>query len=153
MNELRVMSVMAHQDDFEFRASSNGFKYRRDDCSLWHVTDGIVLGDIATTTHGLKMSFFKDNTPGKVPDWLEILLPAPEKMGRIVVCPAARSLKDYQVQIRKDGEWKTVGSVSDAQGESQTFEFAPEMTDAIRIFITANRGKYSMIHEVEAYGK
>ena len=115
--------------------------------TLWHVTDGV--------TRDNRMLFepacFSDNTLGEVPDWIELVFHKPVTVGRVVVYPDANTLRDYEVQIRKDGEYVPVASVKDAEGECLTSSFGSETTDAVRISVTANRGTNTRIYEVEVY--
>jgi hypothetical protein len=131
-------------DTLSASASSNRFDMRRSDTCIWHVTDGVTTGDPANY-------FWLDKTPNTLPDWLALKFHQPVKASRIIVYPHASTLRDYEVQIRKDGQWESVAAVKDAQGEFQEFKFPPVSTDEFRIYITATNGPDSGINEIEIY--
>jgi hypothetical protein len=60
-------------------------------------------------------------------------------------------LRDYEVQAQINGSWKTLGSVKNAQGKFQEFKFAPVQAKVFRLYITANNGSISKVHEIEIY--
>lgn len=141
---------MFEHDRMTLRASSNHWLQGRADNTLWHVTDGVNLGD-KSDAYGNQRTFFHDATPNLLPDWIELEFPEPVTVGRVVVYPVKHSLKDYEVQIWQNNDWKTVGRVKDAQGDFQEVKFGSEITAKIRVFITANRGTYTKIAEIEVY--
>ena len=51
----------------------------------------------------------------------------------------ARPLAPYQVQVRADGTWRTVATVSAAEGDVDTVTFPPVVADAVRLRIPATR--------------
>ena len=68
--------------------------------------------------------------------------------------PEKQSLRDFEVQIKKgSAEWKTVGKAVNSKQDMYEFKFAPEEADAIRIYVTKNNGKNTIIAEIEAYAK
>ena len=134
-------------------ASSNLFKRVNDNCALWHLTDGVTEGTPCVSTHRAGVVASQDETPGKTPDWVELVFKKPVKAGRVVVYPALDSLKDYEVQVEVDGKYVTVSKVTDAKGLAQEHKFAPVTTKKVRVFVTGNRGKYTRIYEVEVYEK
>ena len=134
-------------------ASSNIFKRVNDNCALWHLTDGVTEGTPCVSTHRAGVVASQDETPGKTPDWVELVFKKPVKAGRVVVYPALDSLKDYEVQVEVDGKYVTVSKVTDAKGLAQEHKFAPVTTKKVRVFVTGNRGQYTRIYEVEVYEK
>ena len=141
---------MQEFDRLQLASSSNFWPQGRADNTLWHVTDGVNLGE-RSTAFGNNRTYFKDGTPGRAPDWIELKFPEKVAVGRVAVYPVARSLRDYEVQLHLDGAWKTVGKVVDAQGDMQEFKFPAQFSDRVRVWITANRGPHSMIAEIEVY--
>ena len=86
-------------------------------------------------------------------DWIEYEFLKPSKIGRVVVYPAENSLKDYRIEIERNGRFVTVADIKDAQGEAQTHTFTPETTKRMRLFVTANRGPNTRLFEIEVYEK
>ncbi|MBR4664496.1 MAG: discoidin domain-containing protein, partial [Lentisphaeria bacterium] len=142
-------------DGLKLSASSNRFMCRNiPESNLWHVTDGITSGPPARSNHGYGgVLVWKDHTPNQVPDWIELQFHHPVKVGRAVVYPALNSLKDYEFQVWQNGQWKTVGSVKNAVGKSQTVTFPQVSSDRFRLWITQNNGPDSALYELELYEK
>ena len=134
-------------------ASSNQFRRVNDNCALWHLADGVTAGPPCQSSHRAGVIASWDTTPGKTPDWVELVFKKPVTAGRVVVYPALDSLKDYEVQAEVNGQYVTVAKAVDAKGLAQEHTFAPVKTSKIRVFVTANRGKYTRIYEVEVYEK
>ena len=134
-------------------ASSNQFRRVNDNCALWHLADGVTAGPPCQSSHRAGVIASWDTTPGKTPDWVELVFKKPVTAGRVVVYPALDSLKDYEVQAEVNGQYVTVAKAVDAKGVAQEHKFAPVKTSKIRVFVTANRGKYTRIYEVEVYEK
>ena len=140
-------------DGVVIRASSSKSATTRPDLGLWHVVDGIVdepLPDYLDQSSKLK---WKDTTANKSPDWLEIQLPEPHAVGRVVVYPYRDSLKDYAVQAFVNGAWADMDRVSGRKDGPITHAFAPVATDRIRLFVTATNGPHAWVSEVEIYEK
>lgn len=117
--------------------------------ALWHVTDGFTK---YANPQGAKGALnWCDATPNKVPDWIELNFFKTQTVGRIKVYPEDNSLRDYEVQIFRNGNWEKVGEVKDASGEFQEFKFHPMATRRIRVLVTGNNGKNSKINEIEVY--
>lgn len=114
--------------------------------ALWHIVDGIIT----TKDHYRKLTW-TDMTPNKFPDWVEIKLPQKHNIGRVVVYPMEKSLKDYQIQAFIAGKWETVARAGGKAVDKLTHTFAKVNTDKIRIWITATNGPNSRIAEVEIY--
>ena len=142
-------------DGLKLSASSNRFMCRNiPESNLWHVTDGITSGPPARSNHGYGgVLVWKDHTPNQVPDWIELQFHHPVKVGRAVVYPALNSLKDYEFQVWQNGQWKTVGSVKNAVGKSQTVTFPQVSSDRFRLWVTQNNGPDSALYELELYEK
>ena len=136
-------------------ASSSRFRTKRNpENALWHVTDGVTEGKPAERAHGKGgVLIWFDRTPNKVPDWIELRFDHAITAGRAVVYPALDSLRDYEIQVWRNGQWETVGSVKNASGKSQTVTFPPVSTDRVRLFITKTNGPNSALHELEIYEK
>ena len=143
------------RDSVQVFASSSRFRTKRNpENALWHVTDGVTAGKPAERAHGRGgVLIWRDRTPNKVPDWIELRFNQPITAGRAVVYPALDSLRDYEIQVWQNDQWKTVGSVKNASGTSQTATFPPVSTDRVRLFITRNNGPESALHELEIYEK
>ena len=136
-------------DGVVLQASSNtSGKFRRPDNALWHVVDGVI----ATFDHYKSLMWY-DATPNEYPDWLEIRVPTAQKVGRVVVYPFERSLRDYAVQAFVDGAWKEMARVSGQSTDEITHRFEPVTTDRVRLWITATNTPLSQVNEVEVYGE
>ena len=134
-------------DGVVLQASSNtSGKFRRPDNALWHVVDGVV----ATFDHYKSLMWY-DATPNEYPDWLEIRMPEAQTVGRVVVYPFEKSLKDYAVQLFVDGGWRDVAKVSGQSADEITHRFDPVSTDRIRLWVTATNTPLSQVNEVEVY--
>ena len=141
---------MLEHDFLQFRSSSNFWLQGRHDNTLWHVSDGVDQGAKALT-YDNNRTYFKDNTPGKVPDWIEMEFPKPVKAKKVVVSGIKNALRDYEVQILKNGKFVTVGSIKDAKLDRNEFVFPEEEFKVLRVFVTRNNGKYTQIAEIEVY--
>ncbi len=63
-------------------------------------------------------------------------------------------LRDWDVQVRVSGEWRTVDEVRANSVGLVSSEFAPVAADAVRIVgLASNNGDYSRIVELEVYGE
>ncbi len=131
-------------------ASSNkAFNVRADNC-LWHLVDGVI--EPPDFDHYIShYTVWSDTTPNQCPDWVELAFDNPVTASRVVLYPAYQSLKDYQIQIWKDGKWQTVAEARDAQGDTHTLAFPAATFSRLRVFITANRGRHSRLREIELY--
>ena len=97
-----------------------------------------------------------DKTPNRTPDWIVLEFPKPVKIGRIVVYPAEGTLKDYEVQVEMNGKFITVGSARNLPriwDKHQEFIFPRMTASKIRLFVTANNGPNTKVHEIEVYEK
>ncbi len=127
-------------------SSSRAGRGRRADVALWHVVDGVI--DAGDRYHCLT---WQDDTPDEFPDWLEIRLAEAHGVGRVVVYPFERSLRDYSVEAFVDGEWREVAAIGGQQTDRIEHEFEPVTTERIRLVVTAANGPNSMVTEVEVY--
>jgi hypothetical protein len=127
-------------------SSSQAAKYRRPDTGLWHVVDGVI-----DTIDHYRCLTWQDDTPGEGPDWLEIKLPKPAQMGRVVVYPFEKSLKDYTVEVSVGGQWREVAKVSAQSGDRIEHTFEPVTSDRLRLVVTGTNGPQAMVTEVEVY--
>ena len=76
----------------------------------------------------------------KFPDWLEVKLPEPVAVSRVRVYHDygawERVLRDYDVQVFADGQWKTVDQVRDNRYRNiYDHQFAPVQTDRVRVLV------------------
>lgn len=129
-------------------SSSHAGKYQRPDNGLWHVVDGVI-----DRTDHYRCLTWQDTTENQGPDWLEIKLPQPNTIGRVVVCPFEQSLKDYRVQVFANGEWQDVATATDQKGDEATHRFAPVTSERVRLLVTATNGPAAKVTEVEVYAK
>ena len=142
---------MFEHEHLKMSCSSNFWPHSRPaDNTLWHVTDGIVIGDRATT-YDNQRTYFKDKTPGKLPDWIAMEFKKPVKATRVKVCSVKKALKDYEVQILKDGKFITIAKVENVEGDWSEVSFPETEFKVLRILVTAIRGKYTQIAEIEVY--
>ena len=142
---------MFEHEHLKMNCSSNFWPHSRPaDNTLWHVTDGIVIGDRATT-YDNQRTYFKDKTPGKLPDWISMEFKKPVKATRVKVCSVKKALKDYEVQILKDGKFITIAKVENVEGDWSEVSFPETEFKVLRILVTAIRGKYTQIAEIEVY--
>jgi len=134
-------------DGVVIRASSSAAaQYRRADNGLWHVVDGVV-----TSVDVYNCLMWRDTTPNEFPDWLEIQIPEKRSIGRVVIYPFQRSLKDYTVQVFANGRWLDVAQAVGCNAERMEHAFTPVVTDRVRLTVTGTNGPYSIVTEVEAY--
>ncbi len=97
-----------------------------------------------------------DNTYLKLPDWLSLTWPEPQTIGRVVIYTG--SIADLKLQVpdenTEDG-WRSITEVQELDQPSVALEFEPMQIKSFRIFSTKLRGdgRFSTIHEVEAYAK
>ena len=128
--------------------SSTSGKFRRPDTGLWHVVDGVVDAE-----DRYKVLGWHDITEKAGPDWLEVKLPQARTVGRVVVYPFDKSLRDYAVQAWVNGEWRDMAKATGQSGDMATHSFAPVQTDRMRVFVTATNGPVAGITEIEVYEK
>ena len=134
-------------------ASSSAFAANRANQGLWHLTDGVTEGPLNPSTHGSGVIHYRDKTPGQLPDHVQYEFKAPVTIGRVVIYPIQNSLLDYEVQVRQGDAFVTVKKVAGADGPVQTVAFPPVKTQCLRLLVTANRGKNTMLYEMEVYEK
>lgn len=137
----------------QVNASSNLYGSRREDNVLWHLCDGFTEGPVGKGTHASGIITYCDNTPDELPDWVELEFHEEVDMGRVRLYPVENSLLDYQLQVKKDGEYITVADIKGADGAMLEHSFKPVRAKSLRLFITANRGKNSKLYEIEVYEK
>ena len=139
-------------EHMQLAASSNKAQIVRPDNCLWHLCDGVIEPPDFKHYRD-EMLVWTDKTPNAGPDWVVLDFGKPVTMGRVVLYPVANSLRDYQVQVWQNGEFRTVKSVTQADGPEQAVTFDPVQSDKVRIFITATRGPNVKISEIEVYEK
>jgi hypothetical protein len=128
-------------------ASSNyAARYQRPDNGLWHLVDGV-----ADTMDHYKCLTWQDTTENQGPDWLEVRLPQPQTVGRVVVYPFEQSLKDYAVQVFANGQWQDVAKAVDRKADQAEHAFARVTTDRLRLLVTATHGPIAKVTEIELY--
>ncbi|GAA4227606.1 hypothetical protein FHR32_001567 [Streptosporangium album] len=102
---------------------------------------------------------WNDATSRKWPDTLDVALGEPRQISRVDLYtldteryPASSvGLRDWDVQARVDGEWRTVAQVRGNTAGTARSDFAPVTTDAVRVSALASNGAndYSRIIEIE----
>lgn len=108
-------------------------------------------------TDGLKRTYWADGTPNKYPDWLEISLEPPQRIGRVVIYIGEDFLDDrsglnsYELQYWKDGNWVAIARVENSSENKMVHAFQPLQISRLRVFITKSNGPDSIIQEIEAY--
>jgi hypothetical protein len=108
---------------------------------------------------------WNDDTNGVYPDWLELRFDAPREVATVEVVtldsaqyPAAEwGLRDWDVQVLRDGAWVTVAEVrGNTAGAVRSTLSPPVTTEAVRVLTFAGNRigdyDYSRIVEVEIYG-
>lgn len=103
---------------------------------------------------------WNDDTINVFPDTLQVAFTAPAQIGRVDVdtldsqqFPAARyGLRDADVQVLVDGQWRVAGQIRDNQVGHMSVSFDPVTASAVRLSIAAsNSGDYSRVIELTAY--
>ena len=120
----------------------------RVDMGLWHVTDGVIDKNEANYPGVL---IWNDMTPNESPDWIELKLNKPETIGKVVVCPFEKTIRDCQIQAFVNEKWLPVAEITGKQEDVIETVFEPIKTDRIRIFVTATNGPTAKITEIELY--
>ncbi|MEN6545316.1 MAG: hypothetical protein ABFE07_04675, partial [Armatimonadia bacterium] len=90
-------------------------------------------------------------TPKKLGEWLQVIWPAEQTVGRVVAYTTTILEAEVQVPAGAD-QWKTVGKLS---GQPLSGTFDPVKTSTIRISVTALQPDktQSALQEVEVYAK
>jgi hypothetical protein len=105
---------------------------------------------------------WNDATFGAFPDWLAVRMPCAEEVGRVDVYtldsaqfPAARfGLRDFDVQVERDGQWVTVEEVRGSAAGLVSARFPAAETEAVRVLVHGtNDGGHSRLIEVEIYAE
>ncbi len=135
------------------KASSNKFSGTHADSTLWHLTDGFTEGEPAVSRHGYGILHYCDSTPDQFPDWVEYDFKQPQTIGRVVIYPVEDAVKDFQVQVWKNNAFVTVKEVKNFSGKMVGVTFSPVRTARLRLVVTAGRGSYTRIYEMEVYAK
>ncbi|MPN63022.1 hypothetical protein SDC9_210776 [bioreactor metagenome] len=94
---------------------------------------------------------WSDDTPGQGPDWIELDFGKPVAMGKAVIYPVDNTLRDYEIQLWKDGRFETVATVKNASGKKQEISFNPLESEKLRVYITNTNGPHAVIDEIEVY--
>lgn len=120
---------------------------------------GIVDGD-RDQSDWAELTGWNDGTKGDFPDWVRVDFAQPQQVGAAEIVtrngsstPArVKGLRDWDVQVRADGEWQTVATVEDNEQGTVRSQFPAVTTSAVRILIHAsNDGSYSRIVELSVY--
>jgi hypothetical protein len=101
---------------------------------------------------------WNDGTINAFPDLLTVAFGEPAPIGRIRLhtldsaqYPArAFGIEDADLQLRVDGEWRTVAAVRDSDRGVIEATFAALQADAARVVVGAARASYSRVIELEA---
>ena len=141
---------MFEHDSLQISASSNAGMMRRADSGLWHVTDGVIVN---YKNRNSNFTVWQDKTPNKAPDWIELKFAEPVTMGRVKVCAYENSLRDFDVQVWKNGKFVTVGKVRNSNEKWHECKFSAVTSDRVRIYVTATNGPTAKIDEIEVYAE
>ena len=121
--------------------------------------ESVIDGD-ATSDRWGSGNGWNDNTINVFPDSIQVAFAAPAEIGRVDVdtldsqqYPAAQyGLRDADVSLLVDGQWRTVGQIRDNQIGHLSVSFDAVVASAVRLSITAsNSGDYSRVIELTAY--
>lgn len=106
---------------------------------------------------------WNDATHYEYPDWVALNFPKTVPIGQVAIYSSdtqmqgistSNGIKDYQLQIERDGQWKTVKTV---KGQDSVLGLItlekPVQADKLRIWVTATAGSgdYTRIREIEVY--
>lgn len=103
---------------------------------------------------------WNDNISSEFPDWLEVSFPVPLTVDSVDMFtldseqfPASEyGLRDYDVQVLVDGEYRTVAEVRDNTRGYVRSTFSEIRAEAVRLLIhDTNDGNYSRVIELEVY--
>ena len=122
---------------------------------LWHVTDGVIEGEVAPRAHGKggTLVWFA-SSKAKAPHWLEFSFKEKQKIGRAVIYPVNDCVAEYEVQVQEGTEWRTIAKCKCEGGASSySCKFKPLDTSKFRICLTAVKGSEIGLREVECYGE
>lgn len=101
-----------------------------------------------------------DGTKNNWPDWYQVSFDQGEQVGSVKLTTISRAnkpaseagIRDWDVQVRRDGAWETVATVRDNEQGTVRSTFSAVETGAVRILIrSSNHPKYSAIVELEIY--
>jgi hypothetical protein len=141
---------MFEHDSLQISASINAGMMRHADSGLWHVTDGVIVN---YKNRNSNFTIWQDKTPNQAPDWIELKFKKPVTMGRVKVCAYENSLRDFDVQVWKNGKFVTVGKVRNSNEHWHESKFSAVTSDRVRIYVTATNGPTAKIDEIEVYAK
>jgi hypothetical protein len=163
-NKLSVPMTVVALDDLD---TGGNLALRRPVTASSTVTSGnypacsVVDGD-ATSDDWAGGNGWNDGTSRTWPDTIDIDLGGPQQVDRVDLhtlnterYPASSyGVRDWDVQVRVDGQWQTVASVRGNTAGTVRSDFAAVTGDAIRISTLASNGNndYSRITEIQAFG-
>jgi len=139
-------------DSLKITASSNAATSRRDDCGLWHVTDGVII-DYPLPPRRKHAVIWTDATDNVAPDWLELEFKQPQRFGRVVLYPYENTLRDYELQAWINGAWQTLAKNEAAEAKRLEHAFAPVVSNRLRLVVTATNGSNVKLDEIEVYAE
>jgi len=134
----------------------------------YHTTGARIVpehhsGQAAFLNDGSIVGVYWPREWGKVshplPNWVDIILPSPQKIGRVdvysVYAPGTPpTLLDAQVQVcEADGTWTALASAQQNAADPTSFRFDPVTTERLRLNVTDARGKRIRLQEIEAYAR
>jgi hypothetical protein len=96
---------------------------------------------------------WQDNTSNQYPDRIEAKLPKKHSIGRMVVYPFEKTLKEYCVQAFVKDDWKDVDKISGNDKDVIIHQFWPVTTDRGGLFITVTNGLEAKVLEIEVCEK
>jgi len=106
---------------------------------------------------------WNDATMYEYPDWVALEFPKPTRISKIAVFTRQmpmfgewfpEGLRDFDVQIEQEGNWKTIRSIRDSNEFVHVIDTETVVASKLRLWVTATNGAgdYSRVMEIEAYG-
>jgi len=108
--------------------------------ALWMTTDGAVRGD-----------GWRDQTPKKYPDWLQVAFKAPVTVGRVEVYTG--SIAEYEIQLEQNGQLVKVAEGKRPESGPIVARFTPALASAVRVVAKSGTADLTAIEEIEVYGE
>jgi hypothetical protein len=114
---------------------------------------------------GMDSNMWASDPLQPLPQWLELDLRQPTVISEVQLTfdtdlhppypgnyATAQTVRDYEVQVRVGGEWRTVAKVTDNYQRLRRHRFEPVTADAAKLIVTATNGdKSAKVFEVRAY--
>jgi hypothetical protein len=127
-----------------------------------------VINGLARPTLDGQANYWDSDPDQSLPQWIELSMPRPSTVGAIQCVfdtdltrslPSQRAdplpaacVRDYTLECYVDGAWKRVALVCDNFQRFRRHEFAPVITDRIRLVVEATHGEATArVIEIRAY--